>query len=186
MKLEEIEKSIEKRDPDNTGLFPKVMFYAGHERELIDKLHRLKDAIEKSLVIFIAVGTPPDEDGSADLKHVLGVASDIGKYLEDYLVVVTKSTVPVGTAKKVNPLCAAAGSVRSSVMWIPPHSLDSAMPLMYIFSPLRTHASPWRAALQRVAPRMSEPPPGSVVAMPKKPCPWQAGGRIIAFNSEWA
>ncbi|UCE05830.1 MAG: UDP-glucose/GDP-mannose dehydrogenase family protein [bacterium] len=52
-------------------------------------------------VAFIAVGTPPDEDGSADLKHVLDVARDIGKYIEDYLVVVTKSTVPVGTAKKV-------------------------------------------------------------------------------------
>lgn len=52
-------------------------------------------------VVFIAVGTPPDEDGSADLKHVLAVASDIGKYMEDYLVVVTKSTVPVGTAEKV-------------------------------------------------------------------------------------
>ena len=52
-------------------------------------------------VAFIAVGTPPDEDGSADLKHVLTVAEDIGKYMEDYLVVVTKSTVPVGTANKV-------------------------------------------------------------------------------------
>lgn len=52
-------------------------------------------------VVFIAVGTPPDEDGSADLKHVLSVAKDIGKYMENYLVVVTKSTVPVGTAKKV-------------------------------------------------------------------------------------
>lgn len=52
-------------------------------------------------VAFIAVGTPPDEDGSADLKHVLAVARDIGKYMEDYLVIVTKSTVPVGTAKKV-------------------------------------------------------------------------------------
>ena len=58
-------------------------------------------SLKDSEVAFIAVGTPPDEDGSADLKHVLGVASDIGKYLEDYLVVVTKSTVPVGTAKKV-------------------------------------------------------------------------------------
>lgn len=52
-------------------------------------------------VVFIAVGTPPDEDGSADLKHVLAVARDVGKYMEDYLVVVTKSTVPVGTARKV-------------------------------------------------------------------------------------
>ena len=52
-------------------------------------------------VAFIAVGTPPDEDGSADLKHVLNVAKDIGKYMEGYLVIVTKSTVPVGTAQKV-------------------------------------------------------------------------------------
>ncbi|MDQ5971631.1 MAG: UDPglucose 6-dehydrogenase [Patescibacteria group bacterium] len=52
-------------------------------------------------VIFIAVGTPPDEDGSADLKHVLAVADAIGNNIDKYTVVVTKSTVPVGTAKKV-------------------------------------------------------------------------------------
>src|SRR5690606_25276558 len=50
---------------------------------------------------FIAVGTPPDEDGSADLKAVLSVARTIGEHLEDYRVVITKSTVPVGTADKV-------------------------------------------------------------------------------------
>lgn len=69
-----------------------------------DRLHFTTD-IEESLkdceVVFIAVGTPPDEDGSADLQHVLAVARDIGKYMNNYLVVVTKSTVPVGTAKKV-------------------------------------------------------------------------------------
>ena len=59
------------------------------------------DAIEGAEVIFIAVGTPPGEDGSADLKHVLEVASDIGKSLKQYVVVATKSTVPVGTAEKV-------------------------------------------------------------------------------------
>ncbi len=52
-------------------------------------------------IVFSAVGTPPDEDGSADLKYVLQVASTIGKNLNKYLVVVTKSTVPVGTARKV-------------------------------------------------------------------------------------
>ena len=61
----------------------------------------ISTSLNDSEVAFIAVGTPPGEDGSADLKHVLAVASDIGKYMEDYLVVVTKSTVPVGTAKKV-------------------------------------------------------------------------------------
>jgi len=52
-------------------------------------------------IIFIAVGTPPDEDGSADLQYVLQVADSIGHYMNDYRVVVTKSTVPVGTAEKV-------------------------------------------------------------------------------------
>ena len=60
-----------------------------------------KYAVEKSQVIFIAVGTPPAEDGSADLKHVLAVARDIGKYMNGFKVVVDKSTVPVGTTEKV-------------------------------------------------------------------------------------
>ena len=61
----------------------------------------IKQGVDHGSIIFIAVGTPPDEDGSADLKHVLAVASDIGKHMNDYRVVVTKSTVPVGTADKV-------------------------------------------------------------------------------------
>ena len=58
-------------------------------------------AINRADVVFIAVGTPPDEDGSADLRHVLNVADMIGKHMGRELVVVTKSTVPVGTAAKV-------------------------------------------------------------------------------------
>lgn len=61
----------------------------------------LKDAIEGADAVFIAVGTPPDEDGSADLKYVLSVAREVGELIGDYLVVVTKSTVPVGTNQKV-------------------------------------------------------------------------------------
>ncbi len=61
----------------------------------------LAEAIEDSEVLFIAVGTPPDEDGSADLKYVLAVARECGKHMKDYMLVVTKSTVPVGTAQKV-------------------------------------------------------------------------------------
>jgi UDPglucose 6-dehydrogenase len=61
----------------------------------------LKDCISDSEVAFIAVGTPPGEDGSADLKYVLAVATEIGQYMKDYLVVVTKSTVPVTTSLKV-------------------------------------------------------------------------------------
>jgi UDPglucose 6-dehydrogenase len=59
------------------------------------------DAVQKCDVIFIAVGTPPDEDGSADLKHVLAVAAAIGEYMNGEKIVITKSTVPVGTAAKV-------------------------------------------------------------------------------------
>src|SRR5438876_5396933 len=61
----------------------------------------LVSAVRASEVIFIAVGTPQDEDGSADLKHVLGVAREVGRVMNKYTVVVDKSTVPVGTAKKV-------------------------------------------------------------------------------------
>ncbi|MBA2458461.1 MAG: UDP-glucose/GDP-mannose dehydrogenase family protein [Gemmatimonadales bacterium] len=58
-------------------------------------------AVRGARVILIAVGTPPGEDGSADLKHVLGVASSIGRHMNEPKIVVTKSTVPVGTAEKV-------------------------------------------------------------------------------------
>ena len=62
---------------------------------------RLEDIINDVDIVFSAVGTPPDEDGSADLKYVLEVARTIGKHMNHYLLVVTKSTVPVGTAQKV-------------------------------------------------------------------------------------
>src|SRR5574344_1043464 len=61
----------------------------------------LADCLNDQELVFSAVGTPPDEDGSADLKYVLQVAETIGQNLNHYMVVVTKSTVPVGTAKKV-------------------------------------------------------------------------------------
>ena len=62
---------------------------------------KLSECIEDVSVVFGAVGTPPDEDGSADLKYVLNVAREVGEHMSDYLVMVTKSTVPVGTAEKV-------------------------------------------------------------------------------------
>ncbi len=68
------------------------------------RLHFTTDigaAIAHGEVVFIAVGTPPDEDGSADLRHVLDVAEQIGKHMSREMIVVTKSTVPVGTAAKV-------------------------------------------------------------------------------------
>ncbi len=62
---------------------------------------KLSECLDGTEVVFIAVGTPPDEDGSADLKYVLQVAREVGKNMTGYTIVVTKSTVPVGTANKV-------------------------------------------------------------------------------------
>ena len=64
----------------------------------------LKESLEDAVAVFIAVGTPPDEDGSADLKHVLAVGREIGQLIDHYMVIVTKSTVPVGTAEKVRQI----------------------------------------------------------------------------------
>jgi UDPglucose 6-dehydrogenase len=74
----------------------------------------LPEAIKGSDVAFIAVGTPPGEDGSADLKYVLAVADEIGRSMTDFIVVATKSTVPVGTGKKVQAAIQAALDQRGS------------------------------------------------------------------------
>ena len=69
-----------------------------------ERLHfttRLDDILDEVQVIFSAVGTPPNEDGSADLKYVLQVAAEVGQKMNDYVLLVTKSTVPVGTARLV-------------------------------------------------------------------------------------
>ncbi|SIR10677.1 UDP-glucose dehydrogenase family protein [Pontibacter lucknowensis] len=71
------------------------------QKERLSFSTSLAASVQGCQVAFIAVGTPPGEDGSADLKYVLAVAREIGRSMNDYLVVVTKSTVPVGTAAKV-------------------------------------------------------------------------------------
>ncbi|HLN22093.1 MAG TPA: UDP-glucose/GDP-mannose dehydrogenase family protein [Bacteroidales bacterium] len=70
-------------------------------KQRLDFTTSIADSIKNSEVIFIAVGTPPGEDGSADLKYVLDVAREIGKTIDHHVVVVTKSTVPVGTSEKI-------------------------------------------------------------------------------------
>ena len=72
-------------------------------------------AVKSSRVIFIAVGTPPGEDGSADLKHVLAVARHVGRHMNEPKIVVTKSTVPVGTAEKVRAAVKAETKVNFAV-----------------------------------------------------------------------
>jgi UDPglucose 6-dehydrogenase len=66
----------------------------------------LAEAVEKAHIIFLALPTPPGEDGSADLSYILGVAKDLGGIITDYKVIVDKSTVPVGTAEKVSSILA--------------------------------------------------------------------------------
>ncbi len=77
------------------------MTLENYKNKTLDFTTDAKSAIEKATIVFIAVGTPMGEDGSADLKYVLSVAKSIGEYMDGYTVVVDKSTVPVGTAEKV-------------------------------------------------------------------------------------
>src|SRR3990170_8801019 len=92
--------------------------------ELVRRNHRhrltfstdLGAAVRASEIIFIAVGTPQDEDGSADLQHVLAVAREIGRAMCRYTVVVDKSTVPVGTAARVREVIAGETSQPFSVV----------------------------------------------------------------------
>lgn len=77
------------------------MVLRNYEKGRLSFSTNLGENIKEADVAFIAVGTPPGEDGSADLKYVLAVAKEIGANIDDYIVVVTKSTVPVGTAAKV-------------------------------------------------------------------------------------
>jgi UDPglucose 6-dehydrogenase len=76
----------------------------------------LKKGIEGAQIVFLALPTPPGEDGSADLKYVLGVADKLGQILEDYKVIVDKSTVPVGTADKVKDAIAKHAKVEFDVV----------------------------------------------------------------------
>ena len=76
----------------------------------------IEKAVAHGTLQFIAVGTPPDEDGSADLRHVLAAARDIGRHMTDYKVVIDKSTVPVGTADLVRDTVAAELSKRSAAV----------------------------------------------------------------------
>src|SRR5688572_12177044 len=97
----------QKIDNLNKGILPiyepglEEMVMRNTQKDRLDFSTNLQEAIIGSEIAFIAVGTPPGEDGSADLKYVLAVASGIGKYMQEPMVIVTKSTVPVKTADKV-------------------------------------------------------------------------------------
>ena len=82
----------------------------------IDFTTDLAFAVKKSSVVFLALPTPPGEDGSADLKYILEVAKDLGEIIDTYTVVVDKSTVPVGTSDKIREAIGANGKATFDVV----------------------------------------------------------------------
>src|SRR5258705_8456849 len=102
-----VDKDESKIDMLKAGKMPiyepglKEMVGRNNTEERLSFPPALASAVAASEIVFIAVGTPQGEDGSADLQHVLGVARDVGRAMNKYTVVVDKSTVPVGTARKV-------------------------------------------------------------------------------------
>jgi UDPglucose 6-dehydrogenase len=98
------EKKVEKM---KSGIVPiyephlDVLFERNIKQNRLRFTTNLKEAIEDTTIIFLALPTPPGEDGSADLSYILGVAKDLGEIITDYKIIIDKSTVPVGTAEKV-------------------------------------------------------------------------------------
>ena len=93
-----------------------VLFHRNIEQGRLKFTTSLAEAIAEAQIIFLALPTPPDGDGAADLSFVLGAAKDIAQIISDYKVVVTKSTVPVGTADKVKAVFAANTQVEVDVV----------------------------------------------------------------------
>ncbi len=102
-----IDNNIKKIEKLNNGIIPiyepglDAIVQRNIEKKRLAFTTDLKKSVLTAEVVFIAVGTPPGEDGSADLRHVLNVAREIGEVIDHYIVVVTKSTVPVGTSEKI-------------------------------------------------------------------------------------
>lgn len=98
-------------EPDLENLFKRNI-----KEERLTFTTELKKGIKDAEVIFLALPTPPGEDGSADLSYILGVADDLGKMLDHYAVVIDKSTVPVGTAERVSKQIAKNAKVKYDVV----------------------------------------------------------------------
>ena len=102
-----VDNNEEKVEQLNSGIIPifeprlDVLFHRNIQEERLKFTTDLAYTIKKSDIFFLALPTPPGEDGSADLSHVLSVANKIGELISDFKIIVTKSTVPVGTSEKV-------------------------------------------------------------------------------------
>jgi len=93
-----------------------LLFHRNIKQERLTFTTNLAEAVESAKVIFLALPTPPGADGSADLSYVLGAAKDIAKLVKEYKVIVTKSTVPVGTADKVTAVLKANTNIQCAVV----------------------------------------------------------------------
>jgi len=102
-----VDINVEKVQKMKEGIIPiyephlDVLFERNIRAERLSFTTNIAEAIENAKIIFLALPTPPGEDGSADLSYILGVADDLGKLIKNYKVIVDKSTVPVGTAERV-------------------------------------------------------------------------------------
>ncbi len=104
-----IDPSTEKDLPENVTILKTPIFEPGLDGLLVKNIHNksinfttnLGSAVENADIIFLCLPTPPGEDGSADLSYVLGVAKELAGLIKDGAIIVNKSTVPVGTAKKI-------------------------------------------------------------------------------------
>ena len=112
----------EKVDKMKSGVLPiyephlDTLFNRNIQSGRLSFTSNLKEAVESSSVIFLALPTPPGEDGSADLSYILGVAEDLGKIITDYKIIINKSTVPVGTTDKVRAAVSKNATVEFDVV----------------------------------------------------------------------
>lgn len=117
-----VDNNTEKVNLMKTGRIPiyepglEKLFLRNVEEKRLSFTSDLKTAIETSEIIFLALPTPPGEDGSADLTYILGVANEIGEIIKDYKIIVNKSTVPVGTAEKVREAIARRTTIEFDVI----------------------------------------------------------------------
>jgi UDPglucose 6-dehydrogenase len=116
----------------------------------------LESAVKQAKIIFLALPTPPGEDGSADLSYVLGVASQLGKIITEYKVIVDKSTVPVGTAEKVHAAIAANAQVPFDVV-SNPEFLREGVAVEDFLKPDRVVIGTSSAQAREVMQRLYEP-----------------------------
>lgn len=113
------EKKVEKMRQGEVPIYEPhldVIFERNIKANRISFTTNLKEAVDFAEIIFLALPTPPGEDGSADLSYVLGVADELGEIMTDYKVIVDKSTVPVGTAEKVHAKVAEKATVPFAVV----------------------------------------------------------------------